>query len=129
MGVPVVTCPGETFAGRHALTHLSNVGLTETIARDFDEYVELAVSLAENLQHLASLRAGLRERMAASALCDGNRFAGQLIEIVQTAWEQQAADFVQGDRASSESGRDSLPPAAQGTLQAGANAFQGERTK
>ncbi len=42
MGVPVVTCPGETFASRHSLSHLSNVGLTETIARDFEEYVELA---------------------------------------------------------------------------------------
>ena len=29
MGVPVVTCPGETFASRHPLSHLSNVGLTE----------------------------------------------------------------------------------------------------
>ena len=46
MGVPVVTCPGETFASRHSLSHLSNMGLTETIARDLDEYVELAVSLA-----------------------------------------------------------------------------------
>ena len=32
MGVPVVTCPGETFASRHSLCHLSNVGLTETVA-------------------------------------------------------------------------------------------------
>ena len=74
MGVPVVTCPGETFASRHSLSHLSNVGLTETIARDLDEYVELAVSLAGDLPRLAVLRAGLRERMAASPLCDGKRF-------------------------------------------------------
>ena len=32
MGVPVVTWPGETFASRHSLSHLSNVGLTETVA-------------------------------------------------------------------------------------------------
>ena len=75
MGVPVVTCPGETFASRHSLSHLSNVGLTETIAHDLDEYVELAVSLAGDLPRLAVLRAGLRERMAASPLCDGKRFA------------------------------------------------------
>ncbi len=54
MGVPVVTCPGETFASRHSLSHLSNVGLTETIARDLDEYVELAVSLAGDLPRLAA---------------------------------------------------------------------------
>jgi len=40
MGVPVVTCPGETFASRHSLSHLSNVGLTETIAADLRQYVE-----------------------------------------------------------------------------------------
>ena len=34
MGVPVITCPGETFASRHSLSHLSSVGMTETIARD-----------------------------------------------------------------------------------------------
>jgi predicted O-linked N-acetylglucosamine transferase (SPINDLY family) len=34
MGVPVVSCPGETFASRHGLSHLANVGLTETVARE-----------------------------------------------------------------------------------------------
>jgi predicted O-linked N-acetylglucosamine transferase (SPINDLY family) len=89
MGVPVVTCPGETFASRHSLSHLSNVGLTETIAHDLDEYVDLAVSLAGDLPRLAALRAGLRERMAASPLCDGKRFAANLMSLLQDVWEQR----------------------------------------
>jgi predicted O-linked N-acetylglucosamine transferase (SPINDLY family) len=88
MGVPVITCPGETFASRHSLSHLSNVGLTETIARDLDEYVELAVSLAADQPRLAALRAGLRERMAASPLCDGKRFAANLTSMLRDVWEQ-----------------------------------------
>jgi predicted O-linked N-acetylglucosamine transferase (SPINDLY family) len=89
MGVPVVTCPGETFASRHSLSHLSNVGLTETIAHDLDEYVELAVSLAGDLPRLAALRAGLRQRMAVSPLCDGKRFAANLMSLLQDVWEQR----------------------------------------
>ncbi len=88
MGVPVVTCPGDTFASRHGLSHLSNVGLTETIAHDLDEYVELAVSLAGDLPRLANLRAGLRERMAASPLCDGKRFATDWVARLRGVWEQ-----------------------------------------
>lgn len=83
MGVPVMTLPGETFASRHSLDHLSNVGLTETIARDQDEYVDLAVSLANDPSRLSALRSGLRERMAASPLCDGRRFAFQLMSMLQ----------------------------------------------
>ena len=81
MGVPVITCPGETFASRHGLSHLSNIGLRETIARTFDEYVELAVSLGGDLPRLAALRAGSREQMAASPLCDGQRFAADLMTL------------------------------------------------
>jgi predicted O-linked N-acetylglucosamine transferase (SPINDLY family) len=89
MGVPVVTCPGETFASRHSLSHLSNVGLTEMIAQDLDEYVELAVSLASGLPRLAALRSALRERMAASPLCDGKRFATNFASLLHDVWERQ----------------------------------------
>ena len=88
MGVPVVTCPGETFASRHGLSHLSNVGLAELIARDVGQYVDLAVGLAEDLPRLAALRAGLRQRMARSPLCDGKRFAGDFMEIVRRVWRE-----------------------------------------
>jgi predicted O-linked N-acetylglucosamine transferase (SPINDLY family) len=88
MGVPVITCPGETFAGRHSLTHLSNVGLTRTIARTLDEYVDLAVTLADDLPGLATVRAELRERMASSPLCDGRRFAGNLMDLLRGVWRE-----------------------------------------
>jgi predicted O-linked N-acetylglucosamine transferase (SPINDLY family) len=84
MGVPVVTCPGRTFAGRHALSHLSNVGLRETIAANLDRYVELAVRLAGDLPYLAELRAGLRQRVAQSPLCDGRRFADNLLALLRS---------------------------------------------
>jgi predicted O-linked N-acetylglucosamine transferase (SPINDLY family) len=96
MGVPVVTCPGETFASRHSLSHLSNVGLKETIARDLDEYVALAVSLAEDLPRLAALRAGLRERMARSPLCDGKRFAANLAELLRRVWREWVESRARG---------------------------------
>ena len=88
MGVPVVSCPGETFASRHSLSHLSNVGLTETIAHDLNEYVEVALSLAGDVPRLAMLRAGLRQRMAASPLCDGQRFAANLMRVLRDVWRQ-----------------------------------------
>ena len=86
MGVPVVTCPGETFASRHSLSHLSNVGLTETIARDLDEYLEIAVALANDLPRLAAIRGRLRQQMAASPLCDGKRFAANLAVLLRDVW-------------------------------------------
>jgi predicted O-linked N-acetylglucosamine transferase (SPINDLY family) len=88
MGVPVVNCPGETFAGRHSLSHLSNVGLTTTIARDLNDYVDLAASLAADLPALARLREGLRDRMQSSPLCDGERFARNFERIMRGVWRE-----------------------------------------
>ena len=88
MGVPVVTCPGETFASRHSLSHLSSVGLTETIAQDRRQYVQLAAGLAADLPRLSALRAGLRDRVAQSPLCDASRLAGQLTALLRDVWRQ-----------------------------------------
>ena len=83
MGVPVITCPGETFAGRHSLSYLTALGLTEFIAPDLDAYVEFAVAWAADLDRLATLRAGLRAQMAGSPLCDGKRWAANLAAILE----------------------------------------------
>ncbi len=88
MGVPVLTCPGETFASRHSLSHLANVGLLELVARGRDDYVARAGEWATNLDWLAELRQGLRPRMAASPLCDGPRFAGNLLAALRDLWRE-----------------------------------------
>jgi predicted O-linked N-acetylglucosamine transferase (SPINDLY family) len=91
MGVPVVTFPGKTFAGRHSLSHLSNAGMTETVAANLESYVDIAVGLAEDLPRLASLRGKLRDQVAASPLCDGQRFAVNLMRVLRGAWREWCA--------------------------------------
>jgi predicted O-linked N-acetylglucosamine transferase (SPINDLY family) len=88
MGVPVITLPGETMAGRHSLAHLSNVGLTQTIAIDRDDYIERAVRLAQDWPDLAALRMRLRDQVRRSPLCDGERFARDFVRLLRGAWGQ-----------------------------------------
>lgn len=86
MGVPVITAPGETFASRHSLSHLSIIGLPELVARDFDDYVKLAVGLANDVFRLADLRAELRRKMSSSPICDGEKFAEGFAIIMRDIW-------------------------------------------
>ncbi len=86
MGVPTVTLPGEIFASRHSLSHLSNVGLTDWVAEDLDSYVALAVTKAADLAALAALRAALRARVKLSPLCDARRFGHGLGQALRQAW-------------------------------------------
>ena len=86
MGVPVITVPGQTFASRHSLSHLSTIGLTELVAKDEDDYVRITVELAGDAERLSELRAGLRSRMANSPSCDGKKFATNFTIIMQKIW-------------------------------------------
>ena len=86
MGVPTITAPGETFASRHAASHMSNVGLGDWVAGDIDRYCDQAVDRASDLEGLSRLRSGLRARMKASPLCDGPRFGRHLGRAIRAAW-------------------------------------------
>lgn len=91
MGVPVVTWPGETFAGRHTLTYLANCGLAECVAADPADYVRRAAALAEDLPRLSALRAGLRQRVAESPLCNPRQFARNFQAAMRQIWQQHVA--------------------------------------
>ena len=70
---PSVGCLGATIMG--------SVGLGSWVASDRDEYVDLAVRRARNIESLATLRANLRSRMAASPLLDARGLAKELERV------------------------------------------------
>lgn len=90
MGVPVVTLPGETFAGRTSLSHLSNVGLGNLIAATPEDYADVAVNLAQDPERLLHLRQNLRDDLRASVICNGPQFGRDLTAALRTAWRKWA---------------------------------------
>lgn len=88
MGVPVITMPGETFAGRHSFTHLSNAGLDGMIASDSDDYVRVATEWAENERARGELRSILRDRLRQSPICDHGGFARDLTAALRGLWRE-----------------------------------------
>mgnify|MGYP000013417903 CR=1 FL=1 len=86
MGVPFVTLAGEWFVGRMGVSLLSNLGMADLIAHSPAEYADKVVTLVNDLPKLAALRHGLRERVAASPLRDGPRFAAHFGAALRGMW-------------------------------------------
>jgi len=78
MGVPVVTWPQSRVVSRQTHAILNQIGLPQLSAQDADDYVRIAVDLANDRQRLADLRATLRDRMRASPLMDVAGFTRNL---------------------------------------------------
>jgi predicted O-linked N-acetylglucosamine transferase (SPINDLY family) len=91
MGVPVITLAGDSYVSRQGVSLLSNLGLHDWIAATPEDYVARAARWATDLEGLGRLRAGLRERMRVSPLCDGARFTRRLEEAYRALWRRWCA--------------------------------------
>jgi len=69
-GVPLITCPGETFAGRVAASLLHAIRLTELVAPTPADYEALAVELATNPAKLREIRERLVHNRLTQPLFD-----------------------------------------------------------
>jgi predicted O-linked N-acetylglucosamine transferase (SPINDLY family) len=87
-GVPVLTCPGRTFASRVAGSLLHAVGLPELIAGSLAAYEALAVALAADRDRLGALRATLARNRDTRPLFDTDRFTRHLEAAYVTMWER-----------------------------------------
>ena len=88
-GVPVLTCIGDTFAGRVAASALTALGMPELIVETLDEYEFLALSLARDAQRLAGLRNKIGSNRNTALLFDTERFTRQ-IEAAYDTMQQRA---------------------------------------
>jgi len=68
VGLPVLTCSGETFASRVAASLLNAIGLPELVAESEQAYEELAVALATSSDRIAALRSKLTRNRATAPL-------------------------------------------------------------
>ena len=87
-GVPVLTCPGATFASRVAGSLLGSVGLPELITGSLAEYEALALALARDPARLAALRTKLGRNRDVFPLFDTARFTRHLEAAYTTMWER-----------------------------------------
>lgn len=86
-GVPVVTQPGETFAGRVGASLLRACGLNELIAESAASYEAIALRLARDGSAHAELKATLKRNLRTCALFDTARFTRHLELAYATMWE------------------------------------------
>jgi protein O-GlcNAc transferase len=73
-GLPVLTCLGETFAGRVAASLLNAIGLSELITTTFESYERMAVDLATHPGKLATIKRKLSENRCTTPLFDTKLF-------------------------------------------------------
>ena len=87
-GVPLLTCIGETFAGRVAASALTAVGLPDMITHTLDDYEALALSLARDPSRLAGIKAKLAANRGTQLLFDTERFTRHLEAVYVTIHER-----------------------------------------
>jgi predicted O-linked N-acetylglucosamine transferase (SPINDLY family) len=89
MGVPTISLVGDAISlSRSGLSILSRVGLEFFAASTTKEYVSKAAALARNLDSLEKIHNTLRQRMAASTLCDASRFAREMEAAYRMMWRR-----------------------------------------
>lgn len=86
-GVPVLTCAGETFAGRTAGAMLLAAGLPELVIHSIEEYEHLANRLVREAVLLSDIRRRLAQARSGSALFDGERAVRELETAFARMWE------------------------------------------
>lgn len=88
MGVPVLTCMGETLASRVAASLLHASNMPELVTENKDEYVSMAIELASNRAKYKEIKDKLLKNIPISPLYDSSLFARNLETAFKKTYEK-----------------------------------------
>lgn len=91
MGLPLLTCVGDTFAGRVAGSLLMAAQLPQMITHSLVEYEARALQLAHAPAELSAMRAHLLQNRDRLPLFDTARFAANLEAVYLRMWQTHSA--------------------------------------
>jgi protein O-GlcNAc transferase len=87
-GLPLLTCMGNTFAGRVAASLLQAIGLSELVTSSLAEYEVVALALARDPAALARVRTKLVSNRSTTPLFDTARITRNLEAAYTAMWER-----------------------------------------
>jgi predicted O-linked N-acetylglucosamine transferase (SPINDLY family) len=87
MGVPVITLFGDRHAGRMVSSVLYNCGMADWIVYSKEDYVQKAISVANNIESIDCVRKNLRSVMRSSVLLDGKKYTENLEMQYRRIWK------------------------------------------
>jgi predicted O-linked N-acetylglucosamine transferase (SPINDLY family) len=86
-GLPVLTCLGETFAGRVAASLLRAVGLAELVTSSLEDYETLALKLARDAARLSKIKDKLACNRDTYPLFNTARFTRHIEAAYTMMWQ------------------------------------------
>jgi len=82
-GLPVLTCMGESFAGRVAASLLNSLGVPELAVDSLESYENLAVAIATDPELYASLKKKILEKRKECPIYNPTEFARNMENLFQ----------------------------------------------
>lgn len=88
MGVPVISLIGNRHCSRVSLSLLKRLDMDFFVTSTQQEYAAKACALATNLKSLSKIRTTMRQRLAASDICNKNKFAANIETAYRQMWHK-----------------------------------------
>lgn len=92
-GVPLLTLPGATAAGRCAASIVLNAGMPELIADSLSDYEARALRLATDRQAMTEVRTRLARQLGVAPLWDAVGLARLLEQAFEAMWARHRAGW------------------------------------